>query len=134
MLIDKYKSVFLLEYELNLSYKKDDKTIKFIEKLYKALDVHEKWESVYRIYGNLFDNIRNRYPEALTDTEFKICCLTCINFNNTEIAIVLDLKDNTIAHTKSKIRQKFNLGERGDIRAFFEKNGLIFEQNEPAKK
>jgi hypothetical protein len=73
------------------------------------------------LYDKLFDRIKIRYPE-LTEQEFKITCMTCISFDNTVIALLLDLDKRIIERSTSEIRKKLKIEYRGDIKTFILEN------------
>ena len=59
-------------------------------------------------YPNLFSTIRKNCPN-LTETEAKVCLLSCSDLSNVEIAELLGLKPNTVNQNRSNIRKKLNL-------------------------
>ncbi|MCG6191591.1 helix-turn-helix transcriptional regulator, partial [Maribellus maritimus] len=54
----------------------------------------------------------------LDESEFRICCLIYVEFNNTEIAIILSYSVNTVQAKKSVIRKKLHIKTFGNVRDF----------------
>lgn len=79
------------------------------------------WEKAYKaisiLYDNLPDKLRQIYPE-LDEAEIRICCLTYMEVNNTEIAAIMRFKINTVQSKKSVIRKKLGIDGYGNIRDF----------------
>ena len=63
-------------------------------------------------YPNLYSTIQKNYPD-LTETEAKICMLSCSDLSNTEIADFLGLKTTTVNQNRSNLRKKLNLKPDG---------------------
>ncbi|MBO6024101.1 MAG: hypothetical protein J6P83_04530 [Bacteroidales bacterium] len=59
-------------------------------------------------YPKLYSTIKEKYPD-LTETEAKICLLSCSDLSNTEIAELLRLSTNTVNQNRSNLRKKLNL-------------------------
>ena len=59
-------------------------------------------------YPNLYSTILEKYPD-LTETEIKVCLLSCSDLSNAEIAEFLELRINTVNQTRSNLRKKLNL-------------------------
>ena len=59
-------------------------------------------------YPKLYSTIKENYPD-LTETEVKICLLSCSDLSNTEIAELLGLSTNTVNQNRSNLRKKLNL-------------------------
>lgn len=97
------------------------------EKAQKALDPKKEWSSlVWQImngeedpfeaarsvletaYPRLYSTIKEDYPD-LTETEAKICLLSCSDLSNTEMAEFLGLKTTTVNQNRSNLRKKLNL-------------------------
>ena len=60
------------------------------------------------IYPNLYSTILKNHPD-LTETEAKICLLSCSDLSNAEIAELLGLRTNTVNQNRSNLRKKLNL-------------------------
>lgn len=79
------------------------------------------WDKAYKaisiLYDNLPDKLRQIYPE-LDEAEIRICCLTYMEVNNTEIAAIMRFKINTVQSKKSVIRKKLGIDGYGNIRDF----------------
>ena len=118
---DILKKAALLEGYLKENEKNMGKHLiqKFNEVVYgeKNLD----WNLLYQKFNNLgdnfFDRLRKKFPQLL-ESEFRICCLTYIEFNNTEIGLILNYGVNTVQVKKSSIRKKLGINAFGDIRNF----------------
>ena len=59
-------------------------------------------------YPRLYSTIREEHPD-LTETEAKICLLSCSDLSNTEMAQFLGLKTTTVNQNRSNLRKKLNL-------------------------
>jgi tetratricopeptide (TPR) repeat protein len=59
-------------------------------------------------YPRLYTTILENYPE-LTETEAKICLLSCSDLSNAEIAELLGLAINTVNQNRSNLRKKLNM-------------------------
>ena len=92
---------------------------KFNEVVYGSKDL--EWGVLYQTLDNLhngfFERLKREFPN-LDESEFRICCLTYDEFDNTEIAIVLNYSLNTIQAKKGTIRKKLGIRSYGDIRDF----------------
>ena len=60
------------------------------------------------LYPNLYSTILKNHPD-LTETEAKICLLSCSDLSNAEIAELLGLRTNTVNQNRSNLRKKLNL-------------------------
>nr|WP_319998172.1 hypothetical protein [uncultured Draconibacterium sp.] len=92
---------------------------KFNEVVYGQKELN--WELLYQTLNNLnndfFGKFKNKFPQ-LDESEFRICCLIYVNFNNTEIAILLNYSINTVQAKKSIIRKKLGIETYGNINDF----------------
>ena len=59
-------------------------------------------------YPKLYSTIKKKYPD-LTETEAKVCLLSCSDLSNAEIAELLGLSTNTVNQNRSNLRKKLNL-------------------------
>ncbi|MGQ1946041.1 tetratricopeptide repeat protein [Geofilum sp. OHC36d9] len=95
---------------------------KFNEVVYGEKDLN--WDLLYEVLNNassgIFEQLRKRLTQ-LDDSEFRICCLYYVGFNNTEIALILNYRLNTVEVKKSTIRKKLGIESRGNIRDFLNK-------------
>lgn len=66
------------------------------------------------VYPKIIDNVRQSYPE-LTETEADICLLSFFSFRVKEIAIILNLRENTISKYRSSIIKKTGISVIGDV-------------------
>ena len=60
------------------------------------------------VYPCLYSTILESYPD-LTETEAKICLLSCSELSNKEIAEFLGLRPNTVNQNRSNLRKKLDL-------------------------
>ena len=64
----------------------------------------------YVPYDSVKDFINCGWKQAdLTETEIKVCLLSCSDLSNAEIAEFLELRINTVNQTRSNLRKKLNL-------------------------
>ena len=119
--LDILKKAALLE-----GYLKDDERRKgkYLLQRFNEVVYGEKslnWDLLYKTLNNLsngfFDRLKHRFPQ-LDESEFRICCLIYIDFNNTEIALILNYGVNTVQVKKSAIRKKLQIKAFGNIRNF----------------
>ncbi|MCL1937971.1 MAG: LuxR C-terminal-related transcriptional regulator [Candidatus Azobacteroides sp.] len=121
--LDVYRNACMIEREMGENKQLSGKD--FVQKMNKILYGHPEhdWDKLYQImnesYKGFFSQLKQQYPQ-LTESEFRICCLTYAGFDNTEIALHLELSKNTIQHRKSEIRQKLKIEGRGDIKLFLD--------------
>ena len=92
---------------------------KFNEVVYgqKELDWEVLYQKLNQISNGFFGQFKNQFPQ-LDESEFRICCLLYVDFNNTEIAIILNYSTNTVQTKKSLIRKKLNIKTYGNIHHF----------------
>ena len=95
--------------------KKDDKHSYFLYTQFNEVVYGQKslnWDMLYQdmneIHNGLVSRLKERYPE-LTETEFRICCLTYSDFSCSEIGIIMDLSQNTVQMKRSTIRKKLGI-------------------------
>ncbi|MDX8341713.1 hypothetical protein SLH46_21115 [Draconibacterium sp. IB214405] len=125
---DVLKKAALLEGYLKEDEKRTGKNLlrKFNDVVYgqKELD----WNIIYNALNNtsngFLDQLKITFPQ-LDDSEFRVCCLIFVDFNNTEIALVLNYRLNTVEVKKSTIRKKLNIESRGNIRDFLIETGQL---------
>lgn len=80
-----------------------------IQIMKKEQDSFEAARSVIETaYPNLYSTIIENHPD-LTETEAKICLLSCTDLSNAEIAELLGLRLNTVNQNRSNLRKKLNL-------------------------
>ena len=106
--------------------KKDEQTQRLVKKFNMLVYEQEtmNWEIFYdtmnRLYQQLFDRLKTKYSD-LSESEFRICCLTCADFSITEIGIVMGLSPNTVEMKRSDIRKKLGIEPRGKIQPYLKK-------------
>jgi tetratricopeptide (TPR) repeat protein/DNA-binding CsgD family transcriptional regulator len=71
-------------------------------------------EIVNMIYPDLSTFIREQYPK-FTDTELNVSLLSFADLETKEILNILNLKNNTLNMTRTRIRQKMGLAGRADF-------------------
>ena len=119
--LDILKKTALLEKYLKEDEKKKGKRLllKFNEVVYgqKELDWSLLFETLNNASNGFFMQLKNRFPQ-LDASEFRICCLAYTDFNNTEIALILNYRVSSVEVKKSAIRKKLGIESRGNIRNF----------------
>jgi DNA-binding CsgD family transcriptional regulator len=81
------------------------------------------WDKIYKtldgVYDNHFSEFRQQHPE-LTEIETQIICLSCCNFSNKEIGVLLVRAENTIQQKKTQIRHKLRMESRKEFKSFLD--------------
>ena len=71
----------------------------------------EKWEEfcegINILYDGFVEELKINYP-MLTDTDLKLCCLTCAGFTTKEIASFMQVMDCTVNNRRCEIMKKIN--------------------------
>jgi DNA-binding CsgD family transcriptional regulator len=83
----------------------------------KGLNWDHFFESINALHTNIVTKISQTYP-TLNQLEQRICYLICMDFDNVEMAVLLDLALNTVEQKKTNIRKKLNIPNRGNIKEF----------------
>lgn len=121
---DILKKAALLEKYLREDERKKGKRLllKFNEVVYgqKNMDWNLLFQTLNNASNGFFKELKDRFPQ-LNDSEFRICCLIYAAFNNTEIALILNYRINTVEVKKGTIRKKLGIESRGNIRDFLKK-------------
>ena len=65
--------------------------------------------AIEAVYPDLLPVIREKHPD-LSDTEAKVCLMSCFDLTNAEIAELLGLSINTVNQNRSTLRRKLGLG------------------------
>ncbi|GHT00808.1 hypothetical protein FACS189421_13250 [Bacteroidia bacterium] len=73
--------------------------------------------STNTLYKDTIENINVHYP-MLDSLERQICYLTCMDFSNSEISVLLECALNTIEQKKTNIRKKLNVPNRTNIKTY----------------
>lgn len=119
--MDIIKKAALLEGYLNEDERKKGQSLlrKFNEVVYgqKKLDWELLYQTLNKLSAGYFGRFKEQFP-LLEESEFRICCLLHVDFNNTEIAIILNYSINTIQAKKSLIRKKLGINSYGNIQDF----------------
>ena len=119
--LDILKKAAVLEGYLNEDEKKKGKQLlrKFNEAVYgeKNLNWSLLYETLNKLTDYFFVHLRNELSQ-LDELEFRVCCLLAVDFNNTEIAIILNYSINTIHAKRSSIRKKLGIKAFGNIQEF----------------
>jgi tetratricopeptide (TPR) repeat protein len=101
--------------------KKGERLIKKINQIVYEQDQLD-WDYLYQVMNQLkdgfYDQIRHRYPQ-LSETEFRICCLSCEKFDDSDIAVLLNTTHHMIQKKRSSIRKKLGVPHHGNLYAFF---------------
>jgi len=114
--LDIFMKIALLEPLLKIEEKEKGK--KILEKvnkiMYNSTDSFN-WEIFYQpvnaLHNNLLKRLSNLYPE-LDKEDIRICCLSKIGFNNTEIALLVKSNQNIIQKKKTSIRKKIGMNKK----------------------
>jgi DNA-binding CsgD family transcriptional regulator len=121
------KKVALLKNDkqfLDKSYYKHTPLEKINNIVYKnknGLDWDYFLGSINALHTGIIEKINQTYP-SLDQRERKICYLICMDFNNPEMATLLELALNTIEQKKTNIRKKLGIPDRGKIKEFIIQN------------
>lgn len=83
-----------------------------------CFDWDKTFETLNHLYDNMVNKMKVKYPE-LDESEFKICCLTYAELNNTEISIIMGFKVNTVQAKKYSVRKKLGIHGYGNLIEFF---------------
>lgn len=121
---DILKKVALLERYTKGDNQQDYRLIKvFNEIVYgqESLDWNMFYDTMNKVKSGFFERLKKKYP-SLDQTEFRICCLTYIQFSCSEIGIILRLSSNTVQQKRSDIRKKLGLEAKGDIVSYLDLN------------
>jgi tetratricopeptide (TPR) repeat protein len=123
------KKVALIEKDITeVDREKGKPMIKKIKKIVyeqDALDWDKLYQIINKIHNGRLDQVREHYPQLSSD-EFRICYLSCGDFNDTEIYTILG-KPWTLCKvqkTRSNIRKKIGVAPHGNIYEFFIENLL----------
>jgi tetratricopeptide (TPR) repeat protein len=116
------KKAALLEQYTRGENEQDQRLIKiFNEIVYGQESLN--WDILYKtmnvLHKGFFDRLKNEYPQ-LDEQEFRICCLTYTKFSSAEIALIMELKTNTIQMKRSSIRKKMKIEPLGSISDFLD--------------
>lgn len=118
---DIIKKAALIEGYLNESERKKGQPLlrRFNEVVYgqKNLDWKIIYETINKLSNGFFGKFRQQFPQ-LDESEFRICCLLYVDFNNTEIAILLNYSIHTVPAKKNIIRKKLGIINYGNIKDF----------------
>ncbi|MCE4564667.1 tetratricopeptide repeat protein [Maribellus sp. CM-23] len=126
--LDILKKTALLEKYLKEDERKKGEhlLLKFNEVVYGRKEMD--WDLLFVTLNNagngIFEQLREQTSQ-LDESEFRICCLIYADFNNTEIALVLNYRLNTVEIKKGIIRRKLGIQSRGNIRNFLNNKNYI---------
>lgn len=118
------KKVALIEQYTKSDNEQDLRLIKiFNEIVYEQESLN--WEMLYNamneLHNGFFERLKEQYP-SLDEQEFRICCLTYAKLTSSEIALIMELKVNTVQMKRSSIRKKLGIEALGNINDFFDSN------------
>lgn len=121
---DILKKTALLEKYLNEDEKRKGQRLlkKFNEVVYEEQKVD--WDILFNTLNIASNGCIKKLRDKLShldDSEFRVCCLIYSDFNNTEIALILNYRINTVEVKKSTIRKKLGIENRGNIKDFLNK-------------
>jgi Tfp pilus assembly protein PilF len=131
---DIVKKVSLLDgYLMKEEKEKGKEILKKVNKIIYEQDNFD-WEVLYmtmnKLHKGYFDRIKELFPE-LSELEYRICCLTKSDLNNTEIAIILQSNVNIIQIRKTAIRKKLGICEYGGDISLFLDSSLCETKEKP---
>ncbi len=103
-----------------------DKLFKFKQKINELLlatksdlsDIKEKNNNSEHF--SIKEKLKNQYP-ILSKTEIEYCVLTQLNLSIKEMAKILNVSSNTVSVSKSKIKNKLNIGKEISLKEFLDK-------------
>jgi len=87
------------------------------------------WQLLYRALNELYDGALDKLQlllPQLSEAEFRVCCLSYAQFDNTEASIVLNVSSKTILNHRTAIRKKLGLADAANIHSELK----ILSQNE----
>lgn len=118
---DILKKAALLENYLNEDEKRKGERLlhKFNEVVYGQKNIN--WNLLFLTLNDTSNGFFHKLEIKLSNldaSEFRVCCLIYVGFNNTEIALFLGYRQNTVEVKKSLIRKKLGIANRGDIGDF----------------
>lgn len=108
---------------IHATSKDDDKKSREYEKLFhqKTEDVLA-WENIYQLMDDLFPGVRKRLDEKmpnLQEKEKQMCYLLIAQFQNTEIAYILNYNNpSSVISTKCKLRKKLGFDTASEFQDF----------------
>jgi len=115
----------LLEIDYNETKQEGEK--KLLSKINNIIYEQDKWnwDRLYQTMNDarsgLYNDIRIKHPQ-LTETEFRVCCLTCEScFSDKEIEKITGENINKIRRIRSELRKKIGMAERENFLNFFTK-------------
>lgn len=127
------KKVLAINKEISNSLKNTHSELQILSKvnsiLYGKQNIDEQWKPLFNIFNETLpgftEKLMAKYP-TLTELEFRICLLTYVGFQIKEIAVILDLKPNTIQTRRTQLRKKIQIKQGWDFSDFIDRN--IYDQ------
>ena len=114
--IDFVKQVASLE-----KFKNKDIRIAETKKVINAINPELIIETINRIDKDYLMKFKNKYTQ-LEYIEVIICLMLLFEFENNEIAVLLNFSSNTIQQKEVEIRKKIGVKPRGNIKQFIEED------------
>jgi len=112
------KNTFLNDIDQLIKNEKKDLVSKLKEIIHTNRNLEKDWEqftAVFeKVHPTFFQYIHQHYPE-LSKTEIKVCAYIKINFNNYEIASLLNIDYQSVLTNRYRIRKKINLPNTEDL-------------------
>jgi len=100
---------------------------KILKKIYEQITYSFIVQVVTCIDNTYHEEFTKKFP-FIKDNDLIICYLTLLGFNNIEIGELLDIKENSVQHRKSVIRNKFKKPDKKIIQIIQEEfRGLEIE-------
>ena len=83
--------------------------------IYLIIMKKQEFEIIFaKVYPDFTRKLVDKVDE-LTPTEIKICMLIKMSFSNSQILDHLKISNNTLANTRSSIRNKFGLSRKESL-------------------
>jgi DNA-binding CsgD family transcriptional regulator len=102
---DRQNGEYLLKKINRIIYKQDQ------------LDWVPLYQTMDQLHEGFYTQLRKQYPQ-LNENEFRICCLSYKEFNDAEIAVLLNTTPFMIQKNRSKIRKQIGVPNHGNLRDF----------------
>ena len=114
-----FKEISLMDSQLQEEDRVKGK--KILEKVNKILynstnsfDWRIFYQSVNTLHDNYLINLKNKFP-LLNNEDLLICCLSKLDFNNKEIALLIASNQNIVQKKKSAIKDKIGTESQGNF-------------------
>jgi hypothetical protein len=126
---DIMRKVVVLENYINTASKENGRVLlkKFNTIIYgsEMVNFEPLYDAMNQVRDGFYEKIRAKYvisKKRMNEHEFHVCCLSCENFSDIEISIILKMSVGMIRKRRRKIRKTFEILEAGNIYTFFIKD------------